>query len=148
MAVNWKVLARMGHIPPQAWDALIPQGPILSAVHGRGEAVALNPQPLPPLEAVVGAQLLQNVLTGAIIVVGGREGAGERLLEDIDDWCGTGWPRKWPWPRPPEGWDEGEVFLGAAVAAAGIAEQYAHDAEMQDALGAAAERLMDRAVGG
>ena len=40
------------------------------------------------------------------------------------------------------------MFLGAAVAAAGLAEQYAHDVEMQDALGAAAERLMDRAVGG
>ena len=50
--------------------------PFGHVVNRRLDAVALNPQPLPPHESVVGAQLLENVLVSAIIVVGGK-GAGE-----------------------------------------------------------------------
>jgi hypothetical protein len=98
---------------------------------------------------VVGAQLLENVLVSAIIVVGGKgagEGAGV-LRAEIDDWCGTGWPGKWPRPKPPKGWDESQVFAGAALAAAALADQYDHSPEMQEALGAAAEQLAEAAVG-
>ena len=149
MALNWKSLSKVVKIPPQAWDFIIPKGPVRGSFTTRVDAVALNPQPLPPAEAEVGSQLLQNVLYGAIIVVGGRgEGAGKQFLDEIDDWCGTGWPRKWPWPRPPKGWDEGQVFAGAGIVAAALADQYDHDPEMQEALGAAAERLLDRSVQG
>lgn len=148
MAQNWKALARLGLIPPRAWDAVIPHGPVLAGAARRGDAVALNPQPLPPVEAEVGADLMRGVLYGAIIVVGGRGASpGAALLEEIDDWCGTGWPRRWPRPKPPRGWDDGQVLAAAAVTAAGLAAQYDHDPEMQEALGAAAERLMDAAAG-
>ncbi len=150
MAVNWKILAKLVSIPPEAWDAIIPHGPVNArVVTRRFDAVALNPQPLPPHESVVGAQLLENVLVSAIIIVGGKgagEGAGA-LRAEIDDWCGTGWPRKWPQPKPRRGWDESLVFAGAAVAAASLAEQYDHAPEMQEALGAAAEQLAEAAVG-
>jgi hypothetical protein len=137
MAASWKSLARIASIPPEAWDALVPHGPVARV----GEDVALNPQPLPPHEEVVGARLLDRILLCSIIVVGGRDGVGQRFLEDIEDWCGTGSPGK----HPCGGWDDAQVFAGAAVAAAALTEQYGHDAEMQDALGAAAERLADRA---
>lgn len=150
MAVNWKILAKFVSIPPEAWDAIIPHGPIAArVVTRRGDAVALNPQPLPPHESVVGAQLLENLLVSAIIVVGGRgaeEGAGA-LRTEIDDWCGTGWPGKWPRPKPPRGWDDGLVFAGAALAAANLAAQYDHAPELQEALGAAAEQLAEAAAG-
>jgi hypothetical protein len=148
MAVDWKTLSQFVKIPPQAWDWIVPQGPPTArVVTRRADAVSLNPQPLPPHESVVGAQLLENVLVSAIIVVGGR-GAGdgaEVLRAEIDDWCGTGWPHKWPRPHPPKGWDDGMVFAGAALAAANLAAQYDHAPELQAALGAAAEQLAEAA---
>jgi len=150
MAVSWKVLSTFGRIPPEAWDWIVPHGPVsASVVSRRGDAVFLNPQPLPPLEAAVGARLLENVLVSAIIIVGGRgagEGAGV-LRTEIDDWCGTGWPGRWPRPKQPEGWDESQVFAGAALAAANLAAQYDHSPELQEALGAAAEQLAEAAGG-
>ena len=147
-STTWKALARFGRIPPEAWDWIVPHGPIgwraVADVRHIGidaDAVALNPQPLPPHESVVGAQLVENLLVGAIIVVGGREGGGKAFLDDIDDWCGTGWPRRWPKPKPRGEWDDGLVFAGAAVAAATLAEQYEHNPELQEVLGQAAERL-------
>jgi len=148
-AVSWKVLSTFAKIPPQAWDFIIPHGPVSAQlVNRRGAAVSLNPQPLPPVEATVGAQLLENVLVSAIIIVGGKD-AGEAaglLRAEIDDWCGTGWPHRWPKPTPPKGWDDSQVFAGAALAAANLAAQYDHNPQVQDALGAAAEQLAEAAV--
>ena len=150
MAVNWKILAKFVSIPPEAWDAIIPHGPAVGhVVNSRLDAVALNPQPLPPHESVVGAQLLENVLISAIIVVGGKGAAREPPC------CAprstTGAARagrsKWPKPKPPKGWDEGLVFAGAALAAANLAGQYDHAPDLQEALGAAAEQLAEAAGG-
>ena len=149
METSWKFLAKINAIPPQAWDAIIPRGRVHERLLDRvGEMVSLNPQPLPPHESVIGARLVQSLTSAAIIIVSGRQpcGAAAGLLEEIDDWCGTGWPRRWPRPRPPKGWDEGMVFAGGALAAAQLADQYDHVPEMQEALGAAASRLADRAV--
>ena len=148
MPIDWRSLAAVGAVPAEAWDAVVPKHLVHTSVTARGAAVSLNPQPLPPREAVVGSQLLQNVLAGAIIIEGGRDGTARALLADIEDWCGTGWPRRWPQPPPPDPWDPRQVFVGAAVAAAGLAMQYGHDAEMQEALGAAAERLLEQAAHG
>ncbi len=144
MAPSWKSLAHVLRIPPQAWDAIVPQGPVWR-VAGRFEEVELNPQPLPPREAAIGARMLESLLWSSIIIVGGRDGGGRSLLDEIDDWCGTGWPKKWPKPKPRHDWDESQLFVGAALAAAALAEQYDHDPEMQETLGAAAERLLERA---
>lgn len=154
MASIWKFLAQVGKIPPEAFDAIFPQGPfgpVLTelrpeSVAGRrltpGSAVGLNPQPLPPREAAVGAALVGGLLHGAIIIQGGRDDdPGRAFLEEIDDWCGTGWPRKWPRPKP-KGWDQELMFTGAALYAAHLAGQYDHNPPMQEALGSAAEQLM------
>ncbi len=148
-SVSWRVLSTFVNIPPQAWDAIHPHGPVGAYLGGRrGDAVSLNPQPLPPIEAAVGAQLVENVLVSAIIIVGGRDtGEAAGLLRaEIEDWCGTGWPHKWPKPKSPRGWDDSQVFAGAALAAANLAAQYDHAPELQDALGAAAEQLAEAAA--
>ncbi len=148
MEASWKFLAKIGAIPASAWDAIIPHGPVQGRlVHRLGAEAALNPQPLPPVEAQIGAVQLENLLVSAIIIVGGRGGTSA-FMEDIDDWCGTGWPRKWPRPKSATDWDESVVFAGAALAAAGLADQYDHAPEMQEALGKAAEQLAERAVSG
>ena len=54
--VNWKILAKFVKIPPEAWDCDHPARPGQRPRRhtARRDAVALNPQPLPPHEAVVG----------------------------------------------------------------------------------------------
>ena len=154
MSSIWKLLGAVGRIPAEAWDAIFPQGPELvlvdsqarfTGVRGRlrgVEEVALNPQPLPPHEAAVGAALVGRLLSSAIIVVGGREESpGRAFLAEIDDWCGTGWPRKWPRPKP-KGWDDEAMFTGAALYAAHLAAHYDHNPQMQEALGAAVDQLV------
>lgn len=127
-------------IHPEAWDAIIPR--YVGAGRRFGDEVALNPQPLPPRDPEVGARLLADLLDRAIIVVGGREDVTGRFLADVEDWCGTGWPRWFPKPPPPPwGRDEREVFTGAALQAAVLAGQFEHHPELQEALLAAAEQL-------
>ena len=149
MQASWTFLAKIGAIPPEAYDAIFPQGPLQHGhvVRQRGVEVSLNPQPLPPVEVEVGAVQLRNLLLSSIIIVGGRGGASA-FMEDIDDWCGTGWPHRWPHPKASAGWDDSMVFAGAALAAAGLAAQYDHAPEMQEALGKAAEQLAAQSVGG
>ena len=153
MTSIWKLLGAVGKIPAEAYDAIFPQGPELVlldrtarfagvATRFRGaEEVALNPQPLPPHEAAVGAALVGRLLDSAIIVVGGRDDdPGTMFLAEIDDWCGTGWPRRWPRPKP-NGWDSELMFTGAALYAAHLAAHYDHNPTLQKALGTAVDRL-------
>lgn len=71
----------------------------------------------------------------------GATGVGD---EDIDNWCGTGWPHHVPKPKggepDPSPW---QVFLGAAVAAT----ELAHGLDGKDAehVGAAAQKLFEQA---
>lgn len=154
MSHIWKLLAAVGKVPAEAWDAVFPQGPELVAVdppqwrqatgvgRRRGDEVWLNPQPLPPHEAAVGAVLVGRLLSSAIIVVGGsEESPGRRFLVEIADWCGTGWPRKWPQPQTPD-WDADLMFTGAALHAAHLAAHYDHNHDIQNALGVAVEQLL------
>ena len=107
-----------------------PLGPL-----GRLDAVALNPKPLPPAE--IGAALVAVLAERAAV-----GGSYARFVEEVDDWCGTGWPHHIPVPKPhgPSPW---ELFLGAAVAAT----QLAHGLEGTDAkqVGGAAQRLFEQA---
>lgn len=105
---------------------------------------AAGEQSLPPREAAVGAALVGRLLHGATIIVGGRDhDPGRAFLSEIDVWCGTGWPRKWPRPKP-KGWDKDLMFKGAALYAAHLAGHYDRNPEMQEALGSAAAQLMDQ----
>lgn len=155
MSNIWKLLEAVGRVPAEAWDAVFPQGPDLAAIEAvtrqqvsvrrwRGEDVLLNPQPLPPHEAAVGAVLVGRLLTSAIIVVGGRdESPARRFLSDIADWCGTGWPRTWPRPKGTD-WDDDLMFTGAALHAAHLAAHYDHNHDLQEALGQAVEQLLNQ----
>lgn len=87
--------------------------------------------------------MFNALATHGIIIVSGR---GEQFLADIDDWCGTGWPRRWPRPPKAEQWDQQVLFAGAAAAAATLAGQYGHDQEIQDVLAKAAEQLSEQAA--
>lgn len=123
MALNRKLVDLIGRRIPQIYDVFPPQG-----LHSRLDAVALNPQPLPPLE--LGAALAREFTRSAWAIerAGGRP---ETMMEVLDDWCGTG-PRRikiklppwWPDPRPGfeiDGEDIAELHLGfAAQLSAGV----------------------------
>lgn len=116
---------------PYIWE-VVGGGPM-----GRFGQVALNPQPLPPRE--VGAALVSVLAERAAV-----GGSFSKFAEDIDNWCGTGWPHHIPQPKggepDPSPW---QVFLGAAVAAT----ELAHGLDGKDAeqVGAAAQKLFEQA---
>jgi len=148
-----KVLALLGRSRPEIFDAFPPQG--IGALD-RVEAVALNPQPLPPRDPLVtGAVLMARRLSQLAVEddVRGQPPA-EWLSEVVDEWCGTPWPRKWPWPGPGPGPQEGGVpepgsvnearVAGAAVLAS-IAARLG-DGDLREALAHGAERLAEAAA--
>ncbi len=141
-------LALIIALNPKAAD-VIPRGPLRSefAVVNYGAEVALNPQPLPPAGVVVGARLM-NKITAAALASGG--GFGGQFMDDLDDWCGTGWPRRWPKKGPvlgpqPEPWAVAQTLLGGMLAAAEISAHY-DDAEVIAAFDKAIEMLGEAAV--
>jgi hypothetical protein len=93
---------------PEIFDAI-------GGGHSFGEQVALNPQPLPPraafliavAQAVIRrAELFQEIASATshddsqqgIIIVGGY------TSRFSDDWCGTGFKLRWPFPGPRPHW--------------------------------------------
>lgn len=139
----------LAHINNKVWE-VVGGGPL-----GLSPAViaGLNPQPLPPVDG--GRSPVSYAATGygqlvvmAASSIGSGEVGGRSFLEDIDDWCGTGWPRRWPWP--PKDVDRDDLVslqLGAGIAAAQIAAGY-EDGAMREMFDAAADRLFDAAFGG
>lgn len=121
-------------LPPGPWDPVIRdilQGHINLAQAGpqpqpwrymeqvwlSWQQVMLNPQPLPPLEnwAVMAATAIvkdiqqtadKMPLLPEEFQLRAVEGIQAKLAQLVDDWCGTGWPRRWPipipFPLPPE----------------------------------------------
>ena len=151
-------LAFIAHINSKAWE-VVGGGPLglkAGAYAGLGLNPAviagLNPQPLPPVDgprtsytAVGYGQLV----TMAVAAIGQGEGGQRTFLSDVDDWCGTGWPRRWPWP-PPKGAGRDDIVslqLGAGVAAAVVAAGY-EDGQMREMFESASTMLLDAAIGG
>lgn len=162
MASSYQLLAallRAGvRLNPAIYDAIFPHGPVRIAEQVRFagvekvgrqvfdvDRVALNPQPIPPSELEIGATLMIEVLRGAIAGAGanGPEGVAKILSYELDDWCGTGWPRKWPKPRPRL--DDRLVLLGGALVAAELAAGY--DGVMAEVLGAGVDQMVGLAIG-
>ena len=98
---------------PEIWDAL-------GGGHSFGEEVSLNPQPLPPrfaflasvAQAVVSrAELFQEIADATpregeqhgIIIVSGY------LARFVEDFCGTGFRLKYPFPGPRPHWFANEL---------------------------------------
>lgn len=145
-------LALVIALDPRAAD-VIPRGPqhMLQVARGRaangGEEVELNPQPLPPGDPTMGAALLHKLAAAALA---SPDGFKRSFLSDIDDWCGTGWPRRWPkgWPVPgprPGPVETAQLLLGGLLAAADISAHY-DDPEMLEVFDAAIEMLGEAAV--
>lgn len=155
------------HLNPAIYDAIFPMGPVRivdvikggpaasGALRGVGfgglkdprqlvELVAVNPQPLPPHELGIGAALLVEIVRGSIAAAGerGAEGTAKSIAYELDDWCGTGWPGKWPKPRPKL--DPRLVFLGGALASADLASRYG--GVIADVLSAGVDQLADAAL--
>jgi hypothetical protein len=106
MIPNRILLALIGARFPAIFD-VIPRGPQSAALGDRLSAVALNPQPLPPL--VLGAAVATEVIR--LTFEAGRGGAGFDVPED---WCPTV-PRRpklpiW-WPPIPEPEPHPEWFV-------------------------------------
>ena len=137
-----ELLSLIAHRFPSVWD-------VIGGTLRPGEAVYLNPQPLPPQDAfvvalgdalVVRVEMLAEVAAAlqhaqssgeerGIIIVGGYV---DRL---IDEFCGNGFRLVWPFPGPRPRWFKAEVG--------------AHDLLLLGAhLNAAAERAFDLAVRG
>jgi hypothetical protein len=157
------LLARMGRINPAVFD-VIPRGPqgAFRAL-SPGEAVELNPQPLPPRIEVqfAAAQVANEIALAAVAAAAaGNEEAAERIVMDaVDDWCGTPsghrpipWPGPWPFPfdlhdPDPHPWLVDTVRLVGALTLASVGAQLG-DGAARDALGQGAERLLETAVAG
>jgi len=145
-------LAFFAHINPKIWE-VVGGGPLGRFSHVAAE---LNPQPLPPRwrsfdpqpDPPAAALGYSQLIAMATAAMAGGEGATKSFLMEIDDWCGTGWPRRWP-PPPPRRGEELDIVglqLGAAFAASQLAAAY-DGGEMQEAFGAAANQLADTALG-
>ena len=134
----------------RVWE-VVGGGPQGLRLHQRGDDASLNPQPLPPHEA---GRMLMSLMARGIIIVSGRDpSAQDAFLEDVEDWCGTPWPRRWPWLGPgpvPEPETESErdpredfrrsALVGGALAAAEIAARYP-SGELKDVFDSAPPRL-------
>lgn len=141
----------LAHLNSRLWE-VVGGGPL--GLHLGGIA-ALNPQPLPPVDigqrrgVSATAVGYGQLATMAVAAIGQGERGAETFLADIEDWCGTGWPRRWPWP-PPKGVDRDDLVslqLGAGVAAAQIAAGY-EAGTMRETFENAANQLFDAALGG
>jgi hypothetical protein len=161
MANLVRLLAVLGKVNPAVWDAIIPHGPRVahSAAVLRfapGAEVALNPQPLPPEEAllVASAQVAHEIASAAINAEAAGNDASRLVAQAIDDWCGTRprpfpipWPRPWPFPWPPDpephpDWDIGASRVIGALSLASVASRM-QEGGARDALAKGAEQLLD-----
>ena len=157
-------LAIMGRINPAIWDVIHPMGPERGAAFlSPGEAVELNPQPLPPRVAIqfATARIANEIALAAIAAeAGGNEEAAEQIITSAaDDWCGTPsghrpipWPGPWPFPSylhdpDPHPWLIDTVRLVAGLTFASVGSGVA-DGEVREALEQGAERLTEAALAG
>lgn len=139
---------------PQIWDVI--------GGGGRFDEVALNPQPLPPVETFIAAlgeaviarlEILGEVVRGT----SGTNQTGERGIiivsgfvnRLVDDWCGTGFRPHWPFPGPQPRWFPNKVTPRDTLVLAARFHQgssEAWDPTVSRALADAANKLADAAL--
>lgn len=125
--------------------------------HRFGDEVALNPQPLPPRHeflmmvsrfVIDRAELLQEIAdatrqegTQQGIIIGG--GYTRRF---VDDWCGTGFRLRWPFPGPRPHWFAHELSGIDLVIIATQFHQAAREAfspDLRQSLGEASAKFVE-----
>jgi hypothetical protein len=152
-----RLLVALGHINPAIWDAIIPHGPAHISISSKGAEVALNPQPLPPLE-LASVKVANQIAQAAIAAEAAGNDSGPAIVSRaIDDWCGNSphhfpipWPGPWPFPWAPHRGDaeldaEASQTIGALTLAS-VASRMA-DGDVRNALADGAEQLLQAAVG-
>jgi hypothetical protein len=159
-----ELLAIMGRINPAIWDVIHPMGPERGVTFlSPGEAVELNPQPIPPgREFQFAAARVANEIALAAVAAeaaGSEEGAERIVAQAADDWCGTPsghrpipWPGPWPFPSyledpDPHPWLVDSVRLVAALTFASVGSRVA-EGVAREALEHGAERLTEAALAG
>jgi hypothetical protein len=134
-----------GKIPPEAFDAIFPHGPVIKQRAAEPKSQLL----------LASATVAQDIASAAIGAQASGSGSAARLVASaIDDWCGTRpphipipWPGPWPFPWPPEpephpDWDIGASRVVGALTLASVASRLG-EGELQDALAKGAEQLLD-----
>ncbi len=151
-----KLLRILARHDPILWEAIAPHVP-------KQWAVASSQDPIPPrmhVERVLALEVRETVRVVAEAALAAASEGGMReaqqLLQDVDDdWCGNGWPRRWPKPGPraeeylresPEAaW---QVVTAAGALAFGAYAAAVDDEEIATMFGKAADQLADAALKG
>lgn len=125
--------------------------------HNPGQKIALNPQPLPPrvhfmvsvAQTVVGrGELLQELAT-ATANLGERQGiiiVGGYVSKFCEEWCGSEFRLRWPFPWPRPKWFTQELSAIDLVVLATQFEKSAKEAfgsDLRQNLAAAAAKLAE-----
>lgn len=143
----WPSLVDLVMSKPDPWPALVDltetwstPDPLSGGIAGRSDAIR---------HLGIAARLQAAVMTYAHISAGGADGGGVLFADDVDDWCGTGWPRRFPKPRGLDellesmGRDAHDVSrMAAAVEFASLAAR-CEDTATADQLNKAAGALAD-----
>ncbi len=151
-----QLLALFAHLNPAIFDALIPRYSPSRVL--TWDAVALNPQPLPPEPdpfVIAAVRMTHEHVRLALEAEIRGEGGSRIIAELVDDWCGTPWPRKWPfpWPGPrpdgphPDPWQLATARIAGAVTLAGLAARLG-EGDLRETMGRGAEQLTEVALQG
>lgn len=150
-----KLLRILARHDPHLWEAIAPHVP-------KVWQIASSQDPIPPklhVERVLVLEVRETVrlvAEGALAAAAtGQLGAAQRMVADVDDdWCGTGWPGRWPKPGPraeeylretPGAW---QVVQAAGALAFGAYAAAIDDGEVAAMFGKAADQLADAALKG
>lgn len=146
-------LSIIARIHPEVWDVIVNQ---YRPGGRRYERAGLNPQPLPPAEAflVSAAETAHEIAHIAMHSELTGRSASDLVRELVDEWCGTPWPRKfpWPWPGPrpneapvPDPWIVSTGRMVAALVFAQVGSRLS-DGDLAKSLMDGAERLNEAAI--
>ncbi|MGC5583884.1 hypothetical protein [Ornithinimicrobium sp. W1665] len=151
------LLTIISRVRPEVWDVIVPR---YSVVKTRADAVALNPQPLPPLPPpdafLVGAAEMAHAVTRMAVEAEVRGESAAFVDQLIEDWCGTPWPRRWPWPWPdprtadgpmPDPWTVGSGRMVGAIVFASVGARL-EEGDLRTSLLEGAEKLAEAAMPG
>lgn len=150
-----KLLRILARHDPILWEAIAPHVP-------KQWAVASSQDPVPPrmhVEHVLELEVRETVRVVAeaalAAAASGQTGAAQQMVQDVDDdWCGNGWPHRWPKPGPraeeylhesAEAW---QVVQAAGALAFGAYAAASDDEKLAAVFGDAADDLANAALEG
>ncbi len=150
-----KLLRILARHDPHLWEAIAPHVPEVWQI-------ASSQDPIPPkmhVERVLALEVRETVrlvAEGALAAAAsGQVGAAQQMVQDVDDdWCGNGWPHRWPKPGPraeeylresAEAW---RIVQAAGALAFGGYAAAIDDEEVAAVFGKAADQLANAALKG